>query len=328
MNKRLSLMMANLLILIFIELSAFAGVPQIMSYQGRLTDNIGNPLPDNVYSFKFSIYDMSVGGYQLWTTLGYVPIQTKNGLFSHLLGSTNPLPDSLAKYDSLWLGITVGLDPEMTPRTSLASTIFSFRSAISQFADTARHSLDKTIDASELATGILDTARYSAYEDLESEDKIGAEANQLASGNHSHEMSGPKLTFKEYVYDQQGPILTLTPPYPNWSQNWPIIDSINISVPDSGYVVVKALVVLYLPNGNQEIRIGLTSSQATDPGFGEYTSSSNKSDEDYLDMSIEDFIKVSGPSTLTIYLKGTANFPFFYISKYQLSSIIYPLRYQ
>jgi hypothetical protein len=312
--------------LMFFELSAFAGVPQIVSYQGRLTDNLNNPVSDNVYSFKFSIYDRITDGNQLWTTLGFVPIQTQNGLFSHLMGSTNPLPDSLAKYDSLWLGITVGLDPEMTPRTSLVSTLFSFRATISHFADTARHSLDKTIDASELTTGILDMARYSAYADLESEGKIGQEANELASGNHSHEIGGPKLTYKEYIDDQQGPPVTVTPPSPNWWQNWPIIDSINISIPDSGYVVVKAFVVLYNTyTTGVERRVGLTLSQVADPGLGEYTTYLGGSIT--FDKSIEKFIKINEPSTLTVYLKGTSSDSFQMI-KYQLSAIYYPLKYQ
>ncbi len=168
---------------------AFGDSSQI-SYQGRLTNTEGNPVVDNVYAFKFAVYDAPVGGNQLWSSIGFVPIDVKDGLFSHMLGSTNPMPDTLAEYDSLWLGITVGLDPEMTPRTRLASSMYSFKAKQSRYADTARHSLDKTTNASELIAGDLDTARYSAYNDLLSENRIGEGNDQVAPGNHSHIVSG------------------------------------------------------------------------------------------------------------------------------------------
>ena len=168
-------------------------IPSQISYQGRLTDANGNPAPDNVYSLKFAIYDAATGGDQLWTTLGFVPIQVQNGMFWHLLGSTNGIPDSLSKYDSLWLGITVGLDAEMTPRTRLVSSLYSFKSQLAQLSDTARHSLDKTISASELTAGTLDTARYSAYEDLVNENKIGSNPDQVAQGDHTHSNHGTEF---------------------------------------------------------------------------------------------------------------------------------------
>lgn len=166
--------------------SAFASVPSQVSYQGRLTTPTGNPVPDGVYALKFSIYDMPVGGSQLWSTTGSVPLQVTDGLFSYSLGTLNPLPDSLAKFDSLWLGITVNLDPEISPRTRLSSSPYSFRALKADRADTAAHSLDKTIDAGELVIGTLPNDRYSAYSDLVAEGKIGTGGDQVAQGDHTH----------------------------------------------------------------------------------------------------------------------------------------------
>ena len=219
--------------LILLGGNAVGGVPGLINYQGRLTDDAGNPV-SGMYSIKFRVYDAAVDGNDLWSSDGFVGVEVENGLFSHVMGSSNLLPDSLARYDSLWLGIAVYNEPEMTPRTQMVATPYSLRagyadhsvhsdssiyadtsqySTFSVFAqdaelldghhaadfdsveharsaDTAEHSLDKTVDASELVAGTLDTARYSAYTDLESESSIGDGVGQLAPGDHSHSVSG------------------------------------------------------------------------------------------------------------------------------------------
>jgi hypothetical protein len=42
------------------------------------------------------------------------------------------------------------------------------------------------VDASELTEGTLDDERFSAYEDLAAEDKIGETSDQVAAGDHMH----------------------------------------------------------------------------------------------------------------------------------------------
>jgi len=50
----------------------------------------------------------------------------EDGLFHVLLGSTNPIPVSLlANNSTLWLGIKVGSDSEMTPREQIASVPYA-----------------------------------------------------------------------------------------------------------------------------------------------------------------------------------------------------------
>ncbi|MGE5692559.1 MAG: hypothetical protein ACM3YF_02135, partial [Candidatus Zixiibacteriota bacterium] len=105
----------------------FAAVPQLINFQGILKDGSGNPVADGSYSVVFTIYDDPTAGNILWAET--TSVSTTSGLFSVLLGSTNPVPDSAFKDTSRYLGIKVGADPEMTPRQRLSSVGYSYNSS-------------------------------------------------------------------------------------------------------------------------------------------------------------------------------------------------------
>ena len=44
-----------------------AAVPETMSYQGLLSDDLGAPLADGAHELVFAIYADAVGGAVLWT---------------------------------------------------------------------------------------------------------------------------------------------------------------------------------------------------------------------------------------------------------------------
>jgi hypothetical protein len=105
--------------------SVWAQAPNLVNYQGVLKDSGGNPLT-GTYSITFSLYSVSTGGTALWTeTQGSVSVS--NGLFSVLLGSVTPLTPSEFSGTDRWLGVTVGGDPEMTPRQRIASVPYALR---------------------------------------------------------------------------------------------------------------------------------------------------------------------------------------------------------
>ncbi|MDH3936018.1 MAG: hypothetical protein OEV68_01670 [candidate division Zixibacteria bacterium] len=88
-----------------------------ISYQGRLTMADGNPVSNGQYSIQFAIYDDSLAGQQLWSETA--TIVTLNGLFTHLLGTINPLPDELFKNpDRLYLQV-VFEEESIEPRSIL-----------------------------------------------------------------------------------------------------------------------------------------------------------------------------------------------------------------
>ena len=97
-----------------------AEVPQLINYQGFLTDTLGDTVPDGNYSVTFRIYDVPVGGVPLWEEGRLVAVQ--GGLFAVILGSITPIPNSVFGEPNRWIGIQVGLEQENVPRFQLTST--------------------------------------------------------------------------------------------------------------------------------------------------------------------------------------------------------------
>ncbi len=88
-----------------------------ISYQGYLTDRNSGEAVNGDISITFRIYDTESGGYPLWVETHSL-VNIDNGLFSLLLGSINNL-ETINFNQSLWLGVEVNGDGEMTPRYQL-----------------------------------------------------------------------------------------------------------------------------------------------------------------------------------------------------------------
>jgi hypothetical protein len=106
-----------LLACICLASSAIAQDTLLINYQGRLTDDNGDPITGTP-SMTFVIYDG--GGISKWSET-HPSVQVDDGLFSVILGSAAALPDSVFNGDDRYLGIAVGGDPEISPRTLLTS---------------------------------------------------------------------------------------------------------------------------------------------------------------------------------------------------------------
>ncbi|RKZ31661.1 hypothetical protein DRQ36_01190 [bacterium] len=111
--------------------SVFAAIPQLISYQGLLTDDVtGDPVPDGYYDITFRIYDSESGGTALWTEahVGISQVFVEDGLYKVMLGSLVPL--DLPFDETYWLGVQVGIDPEMSPRYLLGASPYALRAAV------------------------------------------------------------------------------------------------------------------------------------------------------------------------------------------------------
>ena len=105
-----------------------AAINQQINFQGKLTNPDGTNVTNGTYSIVFSIYTVSSGGAAVWTeTQGTVSVT--DGVFRVPLGSVTALPGSVDfNSNSLYLGIKVGADPEMTPRVQFTAAPYAFNS--------------------------------------------------------------------------------------------------------------------------------------------------------------------------------------------------------
>ncbi len=114
---------------------AATGINHAFSYQGRLYSAGGSLVADGTYAMKFSLYDSAGGGTRLWTAAGTtvtpttVNVTVTNGLFSVSMGDIAAGQNALNidwNQDSLYLGVTVGTDSEMSPRKRLTAVPYAF----------------------------------------------------------------------------------------------------------------------------------------------------------------------------------------------------------
>jgi len=89
-----------------------------INYQGKLTDNVSEPL-SGTYTMTFRLYDVVTGGTALDTDTHTVKV-TK-GLFNTHIDFNQSYFDGR----KLWLGITVGSDSEMMPRYELSAVPYA-----------------------------------------------------------------------------------------------------------------------------------------------------------------------------------------------------------
>jgi len=131
MNEQRALQVLALVAIVFlIPVSAFGvDIPKLINYQGMLTDGSGNPL-GGLHDITFKIYNAELGGTEKWAET-QSSVSVANGLFSVILGSSNPI--DLDFSEDYWLEIAV--DGETMPdRLKFTSVGYAYRA---QNADTA-----------------------------------------------------------------------------------------------------------------------------------------------------------------------------------------------
>lgn len=125
------------MLFLFLSFSyTYSEVPKMINYQGKITRPTG-ALMDTTTSMVFSIYADSTGGTSLWTET-QTSVKVEYGVFSVLLGSVNPIPESVFEGHTRYMGLKVGADLEMTPRRAIVSVGYAFKTEYSDTAEYAR----------------------------------------------------------------------------------------------------------------------------------------------------------------------------------------------
>ncbi|OGU58399.1 MAG: hypothetical protein A2315_03985 [Ignavibacteria bacterium RIFOXYB2_FULL_35_12] len=106
---------------LFLTQLTWAQVPATISYQGVLADSEGNILSDGNYDLYFNLYDSFFNGNILWSESQ--TINLRNGIFNVILGEFVPITLPFDK--QYWLGVSIGTDPELTPRIQLTASPYS-----------------------------------------------------------------------------------------------------------------------------------------------------------------------------------------------------------
>jgi len=146
------------MILILVASPALADVPQMVNYQGRLSDSGGQPI-DTIVEMTFSICLDSMGIYSIWSET-HDSVNITNGLFNVRLGTDSALSDNIFPGNNLWLRIKVG-DIEgqiIEPPTEILSSPYAFHTKSADSADRALSAVRSDTTSFSEAVETIDSA--------------------------------------------------------------------------------------------------------------------------------------------------------------------------
>ncbi len=113
-------------------MGAHAAAPKTLLIEGYVHTAAG-PVVDGSYTVAFALYQGQKAVAPFWQQVG-AKVEVKAGQFAYSLGSVTPLDmAALAGAPEVWLGITVGQDPEL-PRGQLHAVAFALHAASADVA--------------------------------------------------------------------------------------------------------------------------------------------------------------------------------------------------
>ena len=102
---------------------AAAQVPDLMPYQGYLTDDAGEPYEGEV-SMTFRMYQDGDAPGAMWTEQ-WDAVPVEGGVFYVYLGMFSPVANALASGDARYLGVSIDGEGEATPRQRVGSVPYA-----------------------------------------------------------------------------------------------------------------------------------------------------------------------------------------------------------
>ncbi|MBM3978128.1 MAG: hypothetical protein FJ299_14215, partial [Planctomycetes bacterium] len=124
--------------------------PALLHLQARLSDANGVALQGAV-SLQLKLYSLQSGGSPLWSESEAAT--AANGVVQLVLGDATAIAPGLFSGSDRWLGITVGADPEMTPRLRIGSAPYALHAGSVAKLDASTSIASGTITSVHLADG-------------------------------------------------------------------------------------------------------------------------------------------------------------------------------
>ena len=143
-------------VFLLIPVLSFGGNRDLLFHQGFLINADGEPV-DGALTITFRIYDSQTAGGSLWEESQLVNVD--NGVYTAQLGESEPFPDGMFDNDSLFLGVQILGDSEMTPRFGLFSVPFAKQAEV---AVTALSLEDDIVTSAAIAPGAITSADIAA----------------------------------------------------------------------------------------------------------------------------------------------------------------------
>src|SRR3989344_2732248 len=141
--KKIVIALTALAIVVMFSCARFpvaqAAINKKINYQGKLANSSNVAVADGTYAMEFKLYTQLSGGSAIWTeTLACAnEVQVTNGLFSVMLGGVTTLVD-VDFNQTLYLGVNIESDGEMTPRKIIGAVPSAFVSDTLDGLDSAQ----------------------------------------------------------------------------------------------------------------------------------------------------------------------------------------------
>src|SRR5690348_13858163 len=127
-------------------------IPHTISYQGLLTDSLGEPLRTDTYTMVVRLYSDPNAVKQVWQDTFNVDVN--NGIFNIVLGSGNvPLPGGDIASSPLWLGVQMEGRAEMRPLTQFTAAPYAL--GVADSAITTQKLRDNSVTAEKIGTNYV-----------------------------------------------------------------------------------------------------------------------------------------------------------------------------
>jgi hypothetical protein len=129
-----------------------------VTFQGTLHDLDGNPV-SGLKTITFTLYPRQNSVANVWQE--QQAIEVIDGFYVAALGAETPFQDGLFAEAELWLGVRVGDDDEMTPRTRILAVPYALYSKHAEVADRAKNVDAATVGTVELIDGSVTTGKLA-----------------------------------------------------------------------------------------------------------------------------------------------------------------------